>query len=66
MDDYLRDMTAMEVMLLDAFRDDELWDDAHITDTSFESLKFSPTTSLFRPVGKSKYTQLGKRCCCTM
>ena len=34
--DYLRDTTAMETMLLDAFQnDDQLGDDSHITDTFF-------------------------------
>ena len=48
MDDYLRDMTTMETMLLDVFQsDDQLRDDAHITDTFFESLKFASTTPLF-------------------
>ena len=60
MDDYLRDTTAMETMLLDAFQnDDQLGDDAHIADTFFESLKFSSTTPLFGPGSQSKYTQLG-------
>ena len=59
MDDYLRDTTAMETMLLDAFQnDDQLGDDAHITDTFFESLKFASTTHLFGPGGQSKSTQL--------
>ena len=50
MDDYLMDTTTMETMLLDAFQnDDQLGDDAHITDTFFESLKFSSTTPLFGP-----------------
>ena len=50
MDDYLRDTTAMETMLLDAFQNhDQLGDDAHIIDTFFESLKFASTTPLFRP-----------------
>ena len=40
MDDYLRDMTAIETILLDAFQNnDQLGDDAHIADTFFESLK---------------------------
>ena len=52
MDDYLRDMTAMEIMLLDEFQnDDQLGDDAHIADTFFESLKFASTTPLFGPSG---------------
>ena len=60
MDDYLRDTTAMETMLLDAFQnDDQLGDDAHIADTFFESLKFASTTPLFGPGGQSMYTQLG-------
>ena len=49
MDDYLRDTTYMETILLDAFQnDDQLGDDAHIADTFFESLKFASTTPLFR------------------
>ena len=60
MDDYLRDTTTMETMLLDAFQnDDQLGDDAHFTDTFFESLKVSSTTPLFGPGSQSKYTQLG-------
>ena len=47
MDDYLRDITAMETMLLDAFHnDDPLGDDAHINDTFLKSLKFASTTPL--------------------
>ena len=50
MDDYLRDTTAMETMLLYAFQNyDQLGDDAHIADTFFKSLKFSSTTPLFGP-----------------
>lgn len=59
MDDYLRDMTTMDAMLLYSFQNDELGDDAHIIDTLFESLKASSTTPLFGPGGKSKYIQLG-------
>ena len=60
MDDYLRDTTAMETMLLDAFQnDDQLGDDAHIADTFFKSFKFASTTPLFGPGGQSKSTQLG-------
>ena len=60
-DDYLRDMTAMETMLLDAFQnDDQLGDDAHIADTFFESLKCASTTPLFGPGSQSKSTLLGK------
>ena len=60
MDDYLRDTTIMETMLLDAFHNvDQLGDDAHIADTFFESLKFASTTPLFGPSGQSKSTQLG-------
>ena len=59
MDDYLWDKTAMEEMLLDAFQNDELGDDAHIIDTLFESLKYASTTPLFGPYGKSKSTELG-------
>jgi hypothetical protein len=49
MDDYLWDTNSMDTMLLDAFQNDERGDDAHITDTLFESLKFASTTPLFRP-----------------
>ena len=65
MDDYLQDTTYMEAMLLDAFQNDELGDDDHITNTLFESLKFASTTPYFGPGGKSKSTQLGQRCFCT-
>ena len=57
MDDYLRDTTWMETVLLDAFQnDDRLGDDAHIADTFYESLKFVSTTPLFGPGGQSKST----------
>ena len=60
MDDYLRDTNAMEIILLDAFQnDDQLGDDAHIVDTFFKSLKFASNTPLFGPGGQSKSTQLG-------
>ena len=60
MDDYLRDTTAMETMLLYAFQnDDQLGDDAHIADTFFESLKFASTIPLFGPGSQSKSTYLG-------
>ena len=60
MDDYLRDTTAMETMLLDTFQnDDQLGDDAHIIDTFFKSLKFSSTTPIFGPGGQSKSTHFG-------
>ena len=50
MDDYLRDTTAMETMLLDVFEnDDQLGDDAHIIDTFFKRLKFASTTPIFKP-----------------
>lgn len=58
-DDYLWDRTSMEAMFLDAFQNDELGDDAHMTDTLFENLKSTSTTPLFGPGGKSKSTQLG-------
>ena len=62
MDDYLRDTTAMERMLLDALKNDDqaLGDDAHIADTFFASLKFSSNTPLFGVGSQSKSTQLGK------
>jgi hypothetical protein len=56
MDDYLQDTTSMETMLLDAFQNDELGDDAHINDTIFESLKYASTTPLFGPSARSKST----------
>ena len=50
----------MENMLLDAFQnDDQLGDDAHITDTFFKILKTASTTPLFEPGGQSNSTQLG-------
>jgi hypothetical protein len=59
MDDYLRDMNAMEKMLPDTFQNDELGDDSHMNDTIFESLKFASTTPLFGPISQSKSTHLG-------
>jgi len=56
-----RNMTTMETMLLDAFQNDELGDDAHINDTIFESLKYASTTPLFGPSAQSKSTQLGTK-----
>ncbi len=47
MDDYLWDMNSMEGVLLDAFQNNELGDDAHITNTFFECLKYASTTPLF-------------------
>ena len=59
MDDYLRDMTAMEAILLDAFQDDDqLGEDAHFGDTFFKSLKFSSTTRPFGLGGQSNSTHL--------
>ena len=58
MDDYLWDMTAMEEMMLNAFQNDQLGDDVHITYTLFESLKFTSTTPLYGPHGNSKYTPM--------
>jgi hypothetical protein len=58
MDDYLWDTNAMKIMLLDAFQNDELGDDAHIIDTFFKNLKYASTTPLFGP-SRSKSTQLG-------
>ena len=53
MDDYLRNMNAMDTMLLDAFQnDDQLGDDAHIVDTFLENLKFASSTPLFGPGGQ--------------
>lgn len=59
MDDYLQDMTAREEMLLDAFQNDEIGDDSHVTYTLFESLKSTSATPIFGPGGQSKSTQLG-------
>jgi hypothetical protein len=59
MDDYLWYRTVMETMLLNAFQNDELGDDAHISDTIFESLKVASTTPLFGPSAQSKSTHLG-------
>ena len=56
MDDYLRHTTTMETMLWDAFQNDELGDDAHITNTFLEILKSTSTTPLFGPDGQSKST----------
>ena len=49
MDDYLRETTTMDRILLDAFKNDELGDDACITNTFFESQKYASTTRLFGP-----------------
>ena len=59
MDDYLRGTTSMETILLDAFQNDELGDDAHISDTIFESLKSASTTPLFGPSVWTKSTHIG-------
>jgi hypothetical protein len=42
MDDYLWYTSSIETTLLDAFQKYERGDDAHITDTSFESLNLLP------------------------
>jgi len=55
-DDYLRDTISIDTMLLDAFQNDELGDDAHIIDTLFESLEYASNTHVFRPSGTSKST----------
>ena len=60
MDDYLWDRTSMEKILLYAFHNDKLGDEAHITDTFFERLKSTSTTLLFGPRGYSKSTQMGR------
>jgi hypothetical protein len=57
MDDFLWDTHAMEGMLLNAFQQDELGDDAHIINTFFKSLKSASTTPLFGHGSRS--TQLG-------
>ena len=49
----------METMSLDALWNEELGDDAHITDTFFKILKYASTTLLFGPDDQSKSTQLG-------
>ena len=59
MDDYLQDTTSMGTMLLDAFHNDELGNDAHINDTIFKSLKSASTTPLFGPSAWSKSTHIG-------
>ena len=59
MDDYLWDTNVMEAMLLDIFRNDELGNDAHITDTLFKILKYASTTPIFALGGKSKSTHPG-------
>ena len=66
MDDYLRDTTTIETMLLDAFQnDDQLRDDAHIADTFFESLKLlPPPLSLYLAVSQ-RLPSWGQRCYCT-
>ena len=56
MDDYLWDTTVMEIMLLDAFQNDDLGDDFHITNTLFKCLKSTSTTLVFGPGGKSVYS----------
>ena len=58
MDDLFWNTSAMEAMSLDAFKNNERGDDAHVTDTFFHILKQDSTTRLFGP-GWSKYTQLG-------
>ena len=50
MDNYLRDTISMEAMFLDAFQNDKLGDDVHITDMLFERLKSCSTTSLLSSV----------------
>ena len=65
MDDYLRDTISIDTMLLDAFQNDELGDDAHIMDILFESLQSTSITPLFRPGDQPKSTQLGQRYYCT-
>ena len=65
MDDYLRNMTDMEIILLDAFNnDDQLGDDAHISDTFLESLKFvAPPLSLVMAVSQN-LPSWGQQCYC--
>ena len=58
MDDYLRDTTTMETILLGSFQNNERGDDSHIMDTLFKSLKYASNTPLFGP-SWSNYTQLG-------
>ena len=49
MDDFFWHTSVMDVLLFNAFRDNEQGDDSHITDTFFEFLKSTSTTPLFRP-----------------
>ena len=55
MDELLRDMGSMELVLLYAFQDNDLGDDTHIIESFFESLKSVSNTPLFGP-GQSKST----------
>ena len=57
MDDFLWDNHAMEGMFLDALKQDQLGDDAHIFNTFFQILKSASTTPLFGHGSRS--TQLG-------
>lgn len=58
-DDFLQVSQSMEVMLLDAFQQNELGDDIDISDTFFESLKSTSTTPLFG-YGPLRSTKLGR------
>jgi hypothetical protein len=59
MDDLLHDTQTMEGMLLHAFQQNELGDDANAIDTFFEILKSASTTPLFGRLHGSRSTQLG-------
>ena len=58
MNDLLWDMFVMDSILLDAFPNDELGNDDHITHTLFKRLKSTSTNHLFGPA-QAKSTHLG-------
>ena len=63
MDDYLRDMNAMEIIFLDAFQnDDHLRDDAHIAE---KALNFLPPPLYLDLVISKSLPSWGQRCYCT-
>ena len=47
MDDFLWDTDSMQEMLLNAFQEDELGNDANIVDAFIEIVKSASTTPLF-------------------
>jgi hypothetical protein len=59
MDDFLWDTQAMERLLLDAFKQNELGDDVDVVDTFFLSLESASTTHLFGRVQGSQLTHIG-------